>query len=221
MRLALLGKGIQHSKSAQVYRELLERDIEYKLFDYSSPGKIPTLSSLFKDIDGLSITSPYKSHFIDKCELSDIAKELGCINCIAKNGSRYIATLTDYSAAINILESFEQNKYIILGDGKMSQMMQLILNQRYKNYQVLSRNNKLIYEFDYESIADTLVINCCGRDFEFNSQLSKTNHFWDFNYSHVKHQSHFQKSLCSYTDGYSLLIEQARAALSFWNINSL
>lgn len=220
MRLALLGKDIQHSKSAQVYRELLGRDIEYQLFDYPSSELIPTLSNLFRTINGLSITSPFKGHFIDQCELSDVAKELGCVNCITKSGSRYLATLTDYNATIQIFDLFDQKEYIILGDGKMSQMMQLILNQKNKNYQVLSRKNKLIYEFDYESIADTLVINCCGRDFEFNSQLSKSNHFWDFNYSHVKHQSHFKKSLCPYTDGYSLLIEQARAALSFWNINS-
>jgi len=61
--LALLGKNISHSKSREVYEELLAEKIDYKIYDCPSPSDIPSLDAFFKKHKGLSITSPYKKFF--------------------------------------------------------------------------------------------------------------------------------------------------------------
>ena len=54
--LGLLGKDIAHSKSKNMYEELLGCDVSYTHFDHSTPESIPTLEEIFSKVSGLSIT---------------------------------------------------------------------------------------------------------------------------------------------------------------------
>ena len=66
IKLALVGKDIQHSRSGEIYRRLLKTDIQYDLLDYENSALIPPAADLFKVYDGISITSPYKKHFLNQ-----------------------------------------------------------------------------------------------------------------------------------------------------------
>ena len=90
-KLGLLGKGIQHSKSKSMYEGLLNRKVDYHLFDYETDLEIPDLHEFFKTVEGLSITAPYKEHFLNDVDLSPEVKKLHAINCIrkTKNGFEF------------------------------------------------------------------------------------------------------------------------------------
>ncbi|MEK6625098.1 MAG: hypothetical protein AABY86_09025, partial [Bdellovibrionota bacterium] len=86
LTLGLVGKNISHSKSKMVYEKLLAHKIDYHLFDYQVAVEIPTLPELFKIVSGLSITSPYKRHFLPQVSAIldvpiPITDSINCIKC--------------------------------------------------------------------------------------------------------------------------------------------
>lgn len=224
IKLALLGKNIQHSKSPEMYRKIYDTEIEYTFFDYSESKNIPSLSSLFKNIDGLSITAPYKEHFLDDVILDDEIKPLKAINCIKKSGNDYFGTNTDYTAMIEILEemNFLEKEVILLGDGAMARITKIYLDSVRFPYTQLSRKRdgdlvKLDFNRLKKSDKDLLVINACGRSYSFAGEIPKNSTFWDYNYSQEANSTYLS-SKCNYVDGLDLLYRQAVHATKFWNL---
>jgi shikimate dehydrogenase len=224
-KLALLGKNISHSKSPEIYNELLNNNVIYKLLDISVESQIPTLNELFKQFDGISITSPYKEHFVSEVKLIGDATKLGAVNCIRKNNDVFEGINTDYLAMVEIFKSiFQMNavdSIIVLGDGVMSRVAAHALNSFDKKYLILSR--KLTEGFAQVSLLDfqkekkLLVINTCAREYVYRGELSKNVIFWDLNYNFKEHFE-ILHSKCTYIDGHDLLKLQAVFALSFWSI---
>ncbi|MFG1516028.1 hypothetical protein ABMA71_15530, partial [Halobacteriovorax sp. ZH3_bin.1] len=124
LKLGLLGKNIQHSKSPEIYNELFDGQVEYSLLDINDEKNIPQLEEIFSNLQGLSITAPYKKHFLNDVSLEESVKEIGAINCIKYDGTQFFGTNTDYLAAKEIIlnNSYEQKEIIMLGDGAMTNM---------------------------------------------------------------------------------------------------
>lgn len=221
--LALLGKDIQHSKSQFVYESILDEKVNYTLFDYPTEEQIPNLETLFSNIEGLSITSPYKRVFLKQVKMTDEIKVLNAINCIKRDGSNFIATNTDYLAMNElIVEYFDKKERVfILGDGAMGNLTKILCEKLNISYQVFSRklSNLDIVDSQLEDNVSTLIINSCARSFIFNQNINLNCLFWDLNYNMPEHQSFFQSIKVPYIDGMSLLELQAKFALSFWNNN--
>lgn len=224
-KLALIGKNIAHSKSPEVYKTLLDNNVEYTLLDFLSEKEIPKLSEMLKTFDGISITTPYKEHFIKDVMLDPEAKQLNAINCISQKKDQFIGHNTDFLAIVDILKKyFEENKIdrvIILGDGVMSRVCSHVLNNLKINFEVLSRkqtpnfsNLNLVEYLDRESL---LVINTCSRDYVYSGDVNFKILFWDLNYSFKPHQDHLLTK-CHYKDGLEMLYLQAEYALGFWSI---
>ena len=228
INLGLLGKNIKHSNSKMVYEKLLKYSINYQLFDFDQVNKIPSLNDLFNNIIGLSITSPYKKHFLDNVIIDNKVKKLPAINCIKKEGNKFIATNTDYFAIIEILKDIElvhtKLKFVILGDGVTSVVTQIILDELKFNYEVLSRrNNKNFYslEFNKKNFGSTekiILINTCAREYSFTNEIDPQFIFWDYNYNLDHHLNGVAVRVNQYLDGSSMLLTQARYALEFWGI---
>lgn len=224
--LALVGKNIQHSLSPQVYADLLGSDLKYHLLDYPDGSDIPKLEDLFcrYSLDGLSITAPYKKHFLD--QLSSVNKSLQKfegVNCIKKTNKGFYAINTDYLAVkgelINLSPELFDN-VIILGDGVMSKMTQVILDELGVHFQIYSRRLNFDMDglsFDHQ-IGKILIINSCARDYLFRGKLPSGAVFWDFNYNHIFHESTIPDQMIRYIDGTKILKLQALEALKFWDI---
>ena len=224
--LALIGKNIRHSRSKEIYEDLLGQMIDYKIYDCPSPSDVPALDDIFKKSIGLSITSPYKKIFLDQVEISGV--DLNAINCIKKSGDKYLATNTDYKAIEEIVDGFSADYkelfFVILGDGVMGMVTQKFLHSKGIPFKIFSR--KLNLDFNNLDIPDkigavkgqVIVVNCCSRDFTFSGKLSVKYLFWDYNYNFLPHQKTIPSKVIKYIDGLSMLKLQAKYAINFFDL---
>ncbi|PIP92914.1 MAG: hypothetical protein COW00_06340 [Bdellovibrio sp. CG12_big_fil_rev_8_21_14_0_65_39_13] len=227
-KLALLGRNISHSQSPAIYRKLLGENLDYKLFDFSHDKEIPSLEELFSDdLMGLSITAPYKKHFVDQVHFLNPDLTFSAINCIRRNKNNFEATNTDYLALEEILNDLlTANVYsniVLLGSGSMAEITQKVLNKLNRSYTHLTRKSYGdLSKIDLSSqIKDeAVVLNACSRDMYFSGNLSRGSTFFDFNYD-MKHASVIpdQKRSIDYIDGLNLLYLQAKYALDFWALS--
>lgn len=229
MKLALIGKNISHSKSPSIYKKLLGSAVQYTLLDYPDHRSIPNVKSLLDQYEGISITSPYKAHFVKDVLIEDpLVLKLGVINTLKKVGENIIGTNTDLVAIRLILKSlaakFSKIHLIILGDGAMAQMtVAVAVENGFSFSQVSRKTNRDLSYLDLSSFEKALdqnvVINACSRDFIFQGQQSSSNIFWDYNYSFLPHQNTLPFHIIEYHDGQEMLYLQAVAAIEFWDLN--
>jgi shikimate dehydrogenase len=226
--LALIGKDISHSQSPKMYKKLLTKEHEYTLLDFKKESEIPSLEKIFSQHQGLSITSPYKRHFLDKVQMDESINPLNAINCIKKGpDGTFEATNTDFLAVQSILSKLEE-KYgkldvVLLGDGAMSFITQKILLKKNIQFKVFSRKTVDDLENLFLSSSSDgktlLVINSCARTFVFQGQVPKDSIFWDFNYDFLPHKQRLSSLCQSYLDGIEMLELQAKFAIEFWNLS--
>lgn len=222
IHLGLIGKDISHSKSQKMYEELLGKKINYDLMDYSSSEEIPSLDEIFQKVQGLSITSPYKNHFLNQVKL---AGDFEAINCIRKEGDQYFATNTDALALKEILPKliaqFSPVEIIVLGDGPMATLTLDILNN--DCIQLSRKQNGALESFDFVQFSKKegkkLILNACSRNFVYSGKIDKNYIFYDYNYDFLPHKNYLETNVFSYIDGIHLLKLQALHALKFWSLS--
>ena len=225
VRLGLLGKNIQHSKSKLMYETILNKKISYSLFDYETKNEIPPLMDLFNDLDGLSITAPYKTVFNDFISLSNEAQISNSVNCIRLNSQgQFEGHNTDFLACDDIISSnlhvFDKRKLIVLGNGAMSRVVVSLLNKYSIQYFHLYRRPGFEindYTFDNDEKCSVAVINCCSRGFIFKpSFFHNIDWFWDLNYGQDDLYNFYTNNI--YHNGLPLLNLQAKYAIDIWGI---
>ncbi len=226
MKLALLGYPIAHSLSPKLYQELLgAKLVGYDLLEIKNSNLIPSLSQLAGRYTGISITTPYKKHFFDKVQIdSALVMKLQAINTLSFRASGVFATNTDVIAVEQILRrskaQFSNLQLIILGDGVMAQLTVIVaksLDLRFKQYSRKNGDNVEFLNLSDSTECQTMVINCCSRDFIFRGKLHSDFIFWDYNYSFIPHQSTLPLQVKIYMDGQEMLRLQALAAIQFWS----
>lgn len=231
IRLALLGKNIAHSKSPEIYKNILKENFSYDLLDCSSMDEVPSLSMLLSKYDGLNITAPYKKLYLDQVVMDDTAKKVGCINCIRFVENSAFATNTDFEAFKKILIKQQYHlghELFLLGDGAMAEMAKCAFDELNLEYvQFSRRRNGELNQLDYSkhigsSDRRILFINCCSRAFVFEPKLSqhfseRKVTFFDLNYSNEIQKTRSENQGMTYYDGYDLLVEQAKSAVLFWS----
>ena len=219
--MALIGKNISHSKSKDVYENLLKRNIDYTLLDYPSEVNIPPLKDLLKEFPRISVTAPYKSYIfkrIDHFEKNSLG--LSAVNAIKMDGIKIVGTNTDLLAFDKLFQgfgNFNNERVIILGNGNMANMISKYFKSINVVYSIFSRKNHKLDQFNSLYSNEKLIINTCSREYFFNHDIADNALFWDMNYAQDKQKDYFFEKKSKYLDGYSLLLEQARFALSFWN----
>jgi shikimate dehydrogenase len=234
IKLALIGKNIQHSKSPEIYQELMSKKIQYDLLDFQKSSDIPSAAELLLKYDGISITSPYKKHFLSEITLTNEVNLLGAINCLRIKNGVIAGENTDYLAIIEIVNEWikihKHLNIIILGDGVMSNVTQLALRksnaQSFKVYSRKTTNNfdqlnvMEIFQTEFSTAGQNIIINTCSREYVFKGILDEKTIFWDYNYNLDQHSQYFSSKNSNYIDGLSLLKLQAHYALAFWSINN-
>lgn len=227
MKLGLLGYPIAHSLSPKLYKDLLGPQLtSYELFAYPSSKDIPDISFFSGYLDGLNITSPYKSHFLSSVEIdSEIVRQLGAINTISFKTPVPLATNTDMIAVEEILTNFQKHhsrlNILMLGDGAMARLTTLVAKSKHIPLKQFSRKANLNFakldlgQFQEDGVQN-IIINACSRDFVFSGKVSGEEIFWDYNYSFLPHQNSLPSLVKSYIDGQEMLLLQAKAAINFW-----
>lgn len=229
IKLALIGRNIQHSLSPSIYKNIYGSKICYDLLDYADEKDIPSAEKIFETYTGINITSPYKKHFLNEVELTENAANLKAINCLKKENGRIVGENTDYLAIIEILSCWKK-KYgnltiALLGDGVMSKVTEQALIKLHLSYRVFSR--KMIPAFDQLNLKDEyisgneqqlLIINTCTREYVFKGDLPQDAMFWDYNYQFSPHE-YLKNQIKLYVDGQEMLELQAQYAISFWSLN--
>jgi len=231
--LGLLGANISHSRSKEMYEGIIGEPVDYSLIDIDKEINIPSLTELFDsyNLQGMSITYPYKKHFIKVVSYEDpLIKSLGAINCIYKSTDNFLATNTDFLAALYLIKNKYMSLYenfVILGSGNMAKVFEVAFKKLDVDYISFNRRkdgdlNLIDYQDKLSgfNIEKSLIINTCSRDFVFNPQVQLKCGFWDMNYSFTPHQKLDQKGL-KYFEGVDLLREQAKSALQFWRMSAL
>lgn len=227
IRLGLIGKDIGHSKSKDVYEELLGREINYTLFDFATERELPTLSEIFSECQGISITSPYKSFYLDNILNAKKFQTLKGINTVRITEKGFEGENTDYLAVLEMLgeylKKYPESTPVVLGDGVMATVTKVALKNLSAPFLNFSRKtNGDLSLIDYYELLpkknnQLFLINACSRDFVFKGKLSSNTIFWDYNYDFSSH-NHLKSDLEFYIDGFSLLKRQALHALNFWGI---
>ena len=224
-KLALIGKGISHSRSQEVYESILKERVDYALLDIPSVEKIPRLEVLFDTFDGISITAPYKNVFFGQVLFQEtLPGHLNSINCVRKNQDRYEGTSTDFLALREHFDDLKRQykffRVALLGDGNMSAMTRFILDDAEVEHRTFSRKlGNLSSDTNLTKIfpsgQQVVVVNACSREFVFRGQIPSGALFWDYNYNMGEHEQYWSKKNI-YRNGYSLLRLQAKYALNFW-----
>lgn len=226
MRLGLIGKNISHSGSPAIYKKLIGPHIQYDLIDVEKSQDLPSLENLKQSYDGINITSPYKTYYVNQVQIQDPAvKKLGAINTLAFTDQGVEATNTDLVAVRSILTGFK-TKYpdlnlIVLGSGVMAELTMILAHELSLSVKQLSRSvDGNLADLDlrkYEvASSQNIVINACSRDFIFVGKQSSSNIFWDYNYHFLPHQNTLPLQVKEYQDGQEMLYLQAVAAHQFW-----
>ena len=222
LKLALIGREIQHSLSQSVYEEILKAPVNYQLLDYENEKNIPSLSSLLNQFDGISVTAPYKSFIFNKVQASEKAKLVKGVNCIKLASKEILGTITDYPATDLLFKKYYSYKkfarVVLLGDGVMAKIVEDILNrEKIGFFQFSRRKNQDFHDLNHKKKfpqGPTFIINTCSRDYVYSSDVKEGDYFWNFNYHHFAQE--YIKEFCSYIDGKQLLKEQAKFALKYW-----
>ncbi len=227
MRLGLLGYPIGHSRSPELYRRLLGAGLDsYELFSYDAPAAVPPLAFFRDRVDGLSITAPYKRHFLGQIEVPDRrVADLGSVNTLAFLPDRVLGTNTDLVAVVEILGNYRAAhpnlSLVLLGDGAMAKVTVAVAASLGIPLRQFSRKTyPELARLDVAALArpgyQTIVINSCSRGFVFRGPVSGDEIFWDYNYALPPHAEALPGLVKAYDDGREMLERQARAAIEFW-----
>lgn len=226
MKLGLLGYPITHSLSPKLYQQFLgDKLTSYEMFSFENASDIPSLKEFARKLDGLNITSPYKTHFVNEIIIeSDLVRSIGAVNTLAFTERGVFGTNTDLLAVVEILRNYLKEygdiEITLLGDGVMARMTKVVAKDLKIPVRQFSR--KTTPDFSHLDLSrinqdiQQVVINSCSRDFVFEGKLKGEEIFWDYNYSFLPHQNTLPKLAMAYHDGQEMLELQAKAAINFW-----
>jgi len=222
-KLGLIGKNISHSKSKINYVNLLERSIKFDLLDFNSKEDIPDLKELLKNYNGLSVTSPYKNIIYQMCNSHKEVRDFKAINCLKLKDGIVYGTNTDYYACLEILKNYKLkgvSEVLLLGDGSMSRVLGQALKNLNIPFLISSRKTDGFKQVPNYNTHQSLIINCCARDFDLSTlNFSKSIYLWDLNYNQGYEDYLVKKLKAQFLNGESLLLEQAKLAISYWEIS--
>ena len=121
MTYGLIGEKLGHSYS-KIIHEMLGR-YEYDLISLS-PQQMEAFISA-RGFSGVNVTIPYKKDVIPFCDhVTDLAAEIGSVNCLYFRDGKLCGTNTDYLGFLYAADaagiSFTGRKVLILGNGGTS-----------------------------------------------------------------------------------------------------
>ena len=158
----LIGRELGHSFSAKFFNAKFkseEIDADYQLFEIESIIKLGELLGR-NPLDGFNVTIPYKESIVPYLDdLSDVAREIGAVNCVEVRDGKLIGHNTDITgieASLHWLEAEEGCKALVLGTGGASKAVQYALGKRGVEFKIVS-HDKSRGDISYEELTPEII----------------------------------------------------------------
>lgn len=171
-KFVLIGRSLQHSMSPQYFKQKIQSaniDGDFQLCDWNSLQNLYSFLEENLDIEGFTVTAPYKIAILDFLhEIDTTASQIGAVNVVQvkrENGLKLIGFNTDcigfeHSLSENI--DIQGKNVIILGNGGAAQMAQFVLSRFCEKIYMVSRKKNeqciLYEELTKEILLDTDII---------------------------------------------------------------
>lgn len=160
MKFGLLGETLRHSFSKQIHSCF--GDYEYEYYEKSREEAEAFIKS--RSLSGMNVTIPYKELAYSLCdELSDTAREAGCVNTVTYRDGKIHGDNTDVFGFMYMLSrggvELAGKRVIILGSGGTSKTARLAAKRMgAESITIVSRSGEVNYENVYDVCRDAEVI---------------------------------------------------------------
>jgi shikimate dehydrogenase len=155
-KFGLIGYPLTHSFSKKYFTEKFEKEAiancEFELYEIPQIGKFEKVLEENPELEGMSVTIPYKQEVIPFLNELDPACELiGAVNCIQIRDGKRKGFNTDYIGFKNSLKNWlgdEIPRALVLGTGGASKAVKVALKDLGVSFLAVSRNpaeNQITY----------------------------------------------------------------------------
>lgn len=165
----LIGHPLSHSFSKAYFDNKFKNealDCFFKNFDIEKLGSIKDIIIQYPDLQGFTITHPYKKEIFDYLSYVDEnAKEIGAVNVVKiDSDKRFHGFNTDYLGFQGLLEEATEGhnieKAYVCGTGGASEAVKFVLRKKGIDFEILSRKNDSYKRIKQEGFKDNqLIIN--------------------------------------------------------------
>lgn len=166
-KFGLIGFPLTHSFSKKYFSEKFEKEgipnCEFELYEIPNIADFNLVLSENPELEGMSVTIPYKQEVIPFLDELDLAcEEIGAVNCIQIRNGKRKGFNTDYIGFKNSLQNWLGNdipRALVLGTGGASKAVKVALRDLGVSFLVVSRTeqeNQITYA-DLRSNPDFLI----------------------------------------------------------------
>jgi len=150
----LIGYPLTHSFSQRYFTDKFKKlgihDVHYSLFPLQSLEHLCDLVAV-QSVNGFNVTIPYKQAVLPYLDaLSPEAQEIGAVNCVKVDGSRWTGYNTDaygfQTSLGRLLDGKNIGRALVLGSGGSSKAVQYVLQKMDIPFAVVSRTGTMTYE---------------------------------------------------------------------------
>lgn len=240
-RYAVIGNPIAHSLSPWVHQEFARAMgvcIEYDRILAESDFQAQVTYFFEQGGLGMNVTSPFKVLAFQMAKYSTPrCLRAGSANTLWMKEGDLHADNTDGVGLCRVLKNVSGASVLILGAGGASQGLipalqdagarLTITNRTLEKAYVLNKIFKNIRVISFQDIEDAfdIVINATSQDLLFetlpSAWLARRPYCYDLTYYHEERQTSFTRWAnahgCMASDGFSMLVEQAREAFAIWH----
>ena len=168
-KYGLIGHPLSHSFSKSYFDDKFKNeklDCCFLNFDIESIGKLEDILQQHPDLQGFTITHPYKKSIFPYLDfVEDNAREIGAVNVVKIDSDRKLHGFnTDYAGFQGLLEDATSDKKIkkayVCGTGGASEAVRFVLKNKNIDFDILSRKNESYQNLKKEGFHDNeLIIN--------------------------------------------------------------
>jgi shikimate dehydrogenase len=234
----LIGHPLSHSFSKAYFNNKFKNealDCFFINFDIEKLESIKDILVQYPDLQGFTITHPYKKEIFDYLSfVDDNAKQIGAVNVVKIDSERKLHGFnTDYIGFKGLLEEATAGKNIkkayVCGTGGASEAVKFVLKKKNIDFEILSRKNYSYQRLknagfnSNELIIDATPVGMFPKSDEMldlpYATANDTNVFIDLIYN--PEETLFMKEAEKYGakayNGLKMLTLQAEAAWDIWN----
>lgn len=161
----LIGYPLEHSFSKEWFDRQFTgkgiQDAEYRNFPLISIEELSTLMRENSELAGFNVTAPYKVSVIDYLdEIDKTALKIGAVNCVTKEGNRWVGHNVDWIGFADSLREFigqQKPKALILGTGGASKAAAYALQQLSIEFLTISRTMQEVGFLAYSEVTPEVI----------------------------------------------------------------